>query len=128
MAEIIVFRSGETPELNYPEIENLLGAMGMEQGLQVFERVMFEISDILCQLELAIHEGDLQTAQRRAKTLRTLSPQVGLECLAHVACNIIDVIDCNDLAILPVIGHRMICLGEACLFQMAELPRVLSDR
>lgn len=128
MAEIIVFRSGETPELNYPEIEKLLDAMGMEQGLQVFERVMFEISDILCQLELAIHEGDLETAQRRARTLRTLSPQVGLECLAHVACDIIDVIRCNDLTILPAVGHRIICLGEACLFQMAELPRVLSDR
>jgi hypothetical protein len=127
MAEIIVFRSGEAPVLNYQEIESLLGAMGRDQGLRVFERVIFEISDKLCQLELAIHEGDLQAARRRAKTLRTLSPQIGLECLAHVACDIINVIDCNDLANLPVICHRIVCLGEAGLFHLSEFPRVLAD-
>jgi hypothetical protein len=128
MAEIIVFRSGEVPKLNFSEIEILLCAMGVEQGVRVFERVMFEISDKLCQLELAVHEGDLQTAKRCAKTLRTLSPQIGLESLAYVACDIIGAIDCNNPTVLPVICNRMVCLGEASLFQLSELPQVLSDQ
>ena len=128
MAEIIVFRSNEAPKLNYSEIEILLEAMGIEQGLRVFERVMFEISDKLCQLELAIHEGDLQTAKRRAKTLRTLCPQVGLESLANVAGDLIGVIERKDLDTLPVICQRAMCLGEASLFELAELPQVLADQ
>ncbi|MBE9475921.1 MAG: hypothetical protein IME92_02175 [Proteobacteria bacterium] len=128
MAEIIAFRSEETPKLNYPEIEILLNAMGIRQGLRVFERAMFEISDKLCQLELAVYDGDVQTARRCAKSLRTLSPQIGLESLAHVAGDMINAIDCNDPAVLPVICHRMVCLGEASLFQLSELPRVLPDK
>jgi hypothetical protein len=128
MAEIIVFRSNEIPKLNYSEIEILIGTLGMEQGLRVFERVLLEISDRLCQLELAVHEGDLLIARRKAKSLRTLSPQVGLESLASVAKNLMDAIDCADHSVLPVICHRMVCLGEVSLFQLAELPRVLADQ
>ncbi|MBL4751567.1 MAG: hypothetical protein JKX71_13470 [Amylibacter sp.] len=128
MAEIIVFRSCEIPKLNYPEIEILLGHLGIEQGLQVFERVVFEISDKLCQLELAIHEGDLKSAERRAKTLRMLCPQVGLESLAHIANDMVEAILHDNTHALPAICHRMVCLGEASLFQLAELPRMLVDR
>ena len=128
MAEIIVFRSCEIPKLNYPEIEILLGNLGLEQGLMVFERVMFEISDKLCQLELAIYEGDLQTAERRARSLRTLCPQVGLETLAHIANDMIEAVLQNNTGALPAICHRMVCLGEASLFQLAELPRMLADQ
>ena len=75
-------------------------------------------------MELAICEEGLQTARRRAKTLRTLSPQITLKCLAHVACDIINVIDCNNLANLPIICHHIVNLGETCLFQLSELPWV----
>jgi len=128
MADIIVFRSNEMPKLNYPEIEILLDGLGVEQGLRVFERVLFEISDKLCQLELAVYDGDLETAKRTAKSLRTLSPQVGLECLAHVANDVLEVILSENPDALPAVCHRLICLGEASLFQMAELPRVLADQ
>lgn len=128
MAEIIVFRSNERPKLNYSEIEILLGALGVEQGLRIFERVMFEISDKLCQLELAIHEGDLQTTMRRAKSLRTLSPQVGLESLSCIANDMVNAISQNNRDALPAICHRMVRLGEASLFQLAKLPRVLADQ
>jgi hypothetical protein len=128
MAEIIVFRSNEMPKLNYPEIEILLGALGKEQGLRVFERVMFEISDKLCQLEMAIYEEDLKTAERCARSLRTLSPQVGLQDLAHIANDMIEAILQNNSNALPAICHRMVCLGEASLFQLAELPRMLADQ
>ncbi|MEH6359325.1 MAG: hypothetical protein V7761_01180 [Amylibacter sp.] len=56
-----------------------------------------------------------------------LGPQIGLECLAHVAGEIIDVIVRNNIIALPVICHRMICLGEVCLFRLSSLPRVLED-
>ncbi|MFK5997625.1 MAG: hypothetical protein QM492_05920 [Rhodobacterales bacterium] len=128
MAEIIVFRSNEIPKLDYPEIENLLGALGVEQGLRVFERVLFEISDKLCELELAVFDGDLETAKRTAKSLHTLSPQVGLACLAHVANDLLEVILFENPDVLAAVCHRLVCLGEACLFQMAELPRVLADQ
>ncbi len=128
MAEIIVFRSNEIPKLNYPEIEVLLEGLGVEQGLRVFERVLFKISNKLCQLELAVFEGDIQTAKRTARSLRTLSPQVGLACLADVANDVVDVILSGNLNALPAISHRLLCLGEASLFQMAKLPRVLEDQ
>ena len=128
MAEIIVFRSNEMPKLNYKEIQTLFAELGAEQGLRVLERVLFEVSDKLCQLELAVYEGDLRTAKRTANSLRTLCPQVGLVCLVGVANDILDAIACNDRGVLPAICHRMICLGEACLFQLAELPRVLADQ
>jgi hypothetical protein len=128
MAEIIVFRSNETPVLNYTEIQTLLSELGSKQGLLVFERVLYEISDRLCQLELAIYEEDMQTVKRIANSLRILCPQIGLDCLAAIATEIMDVITCGSLNVVPAIGHRMVCLGEACLFQLAELPRVLSDQ
>jgi hypothetical protein len=128
MAEIIVFRSNEAPQLNYTEIQTLFSELGTKQGLQVFERVLYEISDRLCQLELAIFEGDMQIAKRISNSLRTLCPQIGLDCLACIATEIIDVISRENFGVVPAIGHRMICLGEACLFQLAELPRVLADQ
>lgn len=128
MAEILVFRSNETPKLNYPEIQILFAELGAEQGLSVFERVLFEVSDRLRQLELAMHEGDMTTARRSANSLRTLCPQVGLECLARVASDILDAIRHENHDVLPAISHRIACLGEACLFQLAELPRVLADQ
>lgn len=128
MADIIAFRSKETPKLNYREIEILLSELGIGQGLRVFERVLFEISDKLCQLELAVHDGDLQAAKRTANSLKLLSPQVGLDSLTEIAWQLIDALEHNNLEILPAICHRMICLGEASLFQLAELPRVLTDQ
>jgi len=56
MAEIFVFRSNETPKLNYRQIHTLFSELGLEQGLRVFEQVLHEVFDKLCQLELAIHE------------------------------------------------------------------------
>lgn len=128
MAEILVFRSNETPKLNYPEIQTLFSELGMGQGLRVFERVLYEVSDRLCQLELSIHEGDMPAAKRSANSLRTLCPQVGLSCLARIADDILAAIARDDRGVLPAIGHRMVCLGEACLFQLAELPKVLADQ
>ncbi len=128
MADIIVFRSMETPKLNYPEIRILFSELGTGQGLRVFERVLFEVSDKLCQLELAVHEKDWQTAKRTANSLKLLSPQVGLDSLATVAGYLTDAFAQNDFDIAPTICHRMICLGEASLFQLAEFPRVLMDQ
>lgn len=84
-----------------------------------FARVLFEISDKLCQLELAIHERDLQFAKLAANKLRVQT---------HVAEDILCAIEHKNLDVLPVICHRMACLGEASLFQLAELPRVLADQ
>ncbi|MEH6359324.1 MAG: hypothetical protein V7761_01175 [Amylibacter sp.] len=43
MAEIFVFRSDETPKLNYRQIHTLFSELGLEQGLLVFERVLHEV-------------------------------------------------------------------------------------
>lgn len=128
MAEIIVFRSNETPQLNYTEIQTLLSELGPKQGLQVFERVLYEISDRLCQLELAIYEGDMHSTKRIANSLRTLCPQIGLGCLAGIAIELLDVIARENFNAVHAIGHRMICLGETCLFHLADFPRVLADQ
>jgi len=128
MAEIFVFRSDEAPKLNYRAIHTLFAELGLEQGLCVFERILHEVSDRLCQLELAINEGNIRTVRYAASRLRTLGPQIGLECLAYIAGEIIDVIAREDMNALPVICHRMICLGEVCMFQLSSLPRVLDDR
>jgi hypothetical protein len=128
MADIIVFRSMETPKLNYPEIRILFSELGTGQGLRVFERVLFEVSDKLCQLELAVHEKDWQTARRTANSLKLLSPQVGLDSLAAVAGYLTDALAHSDFDIVPAICHRIVCLGEASLFQLAELPRIFMDQ
>lgn len=128
MADIIVFRSKETPKFNYSEIRILLSELGVEQGVRVFERVLFEISDKLCQLELAVYEQDWQTAKRTTNSLKLLSPQVGLESLATVSGYLTDALAQEDFDNAPAICHRMICLGEASLFQLAELPKVLMDQ
>ncbi len=128
MADIIAFRSNEVPTLNYDEIHILLSELGTQQGLRVFERVLFEVSDKLCQLEMAVYEKDIHTARRIAGNLKTLCPQVGLDSVCNVAHQFIEAIDVDDLNIAPVICQRMVCLGEASLFQLAELPRVLADQ
>jgi|GEM_PF-2410376 len=128
MADIIAFRSNEVPKLNYDEIHVLLSELGTQQGLRVFERVLFEVSDKLCQLEMAVYEQNIQAARRIAVTLKSLCPQVGLDSLCAVAKQFIAAVDVDDLNIVPVICQRMICLGEASLFQLAELPRVLADQ
>ncbi len=128
MAEIIAFRSNEVPKLNYDEIYILLSELGTQQGLRVFERALFEVSDKLCQLEMAVYENDTKAARRIAGNLKSLCLQVGLDSVCEVACQLIEVIDSADLEIIPVICQRMVCLGEASLFQLAELPRVLADQ
>ncbi len=128
MAEIIAFRSNEVPKLNYDEIYILLSELGTQQGLRVFERALFEVSDKLCQLEMAVYENDTQAARRIAGNLKSLCLQVGLDSVCDVACQLIEAIDSADLEIIPVICQRMVCLGEASLFQLAELPRVLADQ
>jgi len=72
-------------------------------------------------------KGDIKTVRCAASSLRMLGPQIGLECLAHVAGEIIDVIVHNNIIALPVICYRIICLCEACLFRLFSLPRVLED-
>ncbi len=116
------------PKLNYEEIHILLSELGMQQGLRVFERVLFEVSDKLCQLEMAVYEKDMQAARRIAHNLKSLCPQVGLDSVCDIAGHFMNAIDVGDLGITPVICQRMVCLGEASLFQLAELPRVLADQ
>jgi hypothetical protein len=128
MADIIVFRAKETPDINYDEVQLLFSELGIKQGLIVFERVLFDISDKLCQLELAVHENDLEAAKRIANRLRVLCPQAGLECLSRISENLIEVITLENLDTIAPISNRMITLGEASLFQLATLSHALMDQ
>ena len=128
MTDIIAFRSNEVPKLNYDEIHILLSELGTQQGLRVFELVLFEVSDKLCQLEMAVYENDMHLARLIVGSLKTLCPKAGLDSVCDVACQLIESIDLEDFNIIPVFCQRIVCLGEAGLFQLAELPRVLVDQ
>ncbi|PCH93408.1 MAG: hypothetical protein COB84_09475 [Rhodobacteraceae bacterium] len=128
MAEIIAFPIQEMPKINVKELEVLFAEMGSSNALRVFERVLFEISDKLCMLELYLHDGDYDQAIGAAKSLKNLCPQIGLDCLARVCASFVQEFEADNIRALPVLCNRMICLGEASLFQLSNLPKVLSDQ
>ncbi len=117
---IITLPVKEAPLVQTDAIATLQASLGVESGRDVVERAVFEISDRLCRLELALHDEDWKTVGKTAAGLVCMSTQIGLLVFAEVASALANTIANQDDVAATALAWRLLRVGEASLFCAVE--------
>jgi hypothetical protein len=118
---IITLPVSEAPLVQTDAIATLQASLGIETGRDVVERAVFEISDRLCKLELALHDGDMETVGKIAASLVCMSTQIGLQVFAEVASGLANAISHQNNVTAAALAWRLLRVGESSLFCAVEL-------
>lgn len=102
-------------------IETLRASLGVESSRDVVERAVFEISDRLCRLELALHTQEMEKVGKISASLVCISTQIGLLVFAEVARALAETACRGSPTTAAALAGRLLRLGEASLFCAVEL-------
>lgn len=111
----------EAPTVQGDAIQVLQQSLGKESSRDVVERAVYEISDRLCRLELALYQGELETVAKLAAGLVGMSTQIGLPVFAEVARCLALAIQERNLVDAAALSGRLLRLGESSLFCVVEM-------
>lgn len=98
--------------------------LGPQASRDVIERAVFEVSDRLCKLELALFGRDFDRVQTLAVGLIAISSQIGLVEFADVASDLVFCIDCGELTSTHAVAARLLRLGESSMFQAVQFAEL----
>jgi len=118
---VIPLALSEAPLVHCDAITILQASLGAETSRDVVERAVFEISDRLCRLELALHAGETKTVGKIAGSLICMSTQIGLLVFAEVARGLAEAVYSENTVTAAALAERLLRLGEASLFCAVEL-------
>ena len=118
---VIALSLTEAPNVHCDAIKTLQASLGNESGRDVVERAVFEISDRLCKLELALHAGDSATVGKIAASIVCMSTQIGLLVFADVAMGLSKTVKAGNITATAALAGRLLRLGESSLFCAVEL-------
>lgn len=118
---VIILPVNEAPLVHTDAIATLQASLGVENGRDVVERAVFEISDRLCKLELALHDEDMETVGKMSASLVCMSTQIGLLVFSEVAIGLASAIKKQDHVAAAALAWRLLRVGEASLFCAVEL-------
>ena len=118
---IITLPVNEAPLVQTDAIATLQASLGVESGRDVVERAVFEISDRLCKLELALHDDDMETVGKIAASLVCMSIQIGLLVFAEIASGLANEIGNQNHIAAAALAWRLLRVGESSLFCAVEL-------
>lgn len=119
-AKIAPLAHRETPRITYEAMLMLQQNLGLATSRDVIERAVFELSDRLARLELALEEDRLQAVQTLAIGMIAISTQIGLTEFADVAADLVFCIDCENTVAIQAVAARLIRLGERSMSQAVQ--------
>ncbi len=114
----------DMPNIQYEAMLILRENLGSEASRDVIERAVFEVSDRLCKLELALYDRDFDTVQTLAVGLIAISCQIGLVEFADVASDLVFCIDCKEMTATHAVAARLLRLGESSIFQAVQFADI----
>ena len=121
---VVLLTLKEAPLVQQDAITILQESLGVESGREVIERAVFEISDRLCRLELALCDSELEVVDKLSASMVAMSSQIGLVVFAQVAQGLSHVIQENDYVAAAALSGRLLRLGESSLFCAVELANL----
>ncbi|MCP5088531.1 MAG: hypothetical protein GY952_17215 [Rhodobacteraceae bacterium] len=120
-ANVVPLNPNEEPWIHQDAIRVLQDSLGVDCSRDVVERAVFEISDRLCRLELAFHDGRLDEVGKLAGSLVGMSTQIGLLVFANVAASLCHSVQCENHVTAAAQAARLLRLGESSLFCAVEI-------
>ena len=120
-SNVIPLSVTEAPSLHCDAIKTLQASLGQETGRDVVERAVFEISDRLCRLELALRNNEMAAVGKIAASLVCMSSQIGLLVFADVAMGLSKSVTAGNTVPAAALAERLLRLGESSLFCAVEL-------
>ncbi len=118
---VISLALNEAPLVRCDAIRVLQDSLGVETSRDVVERAVFEISDRLCRLELALFDSNHKEVEKLSSSLVGMSTQIGLVVFADVAAGLALSIRAEDFIASAALATRLLRLGETSLFCAVEL-------
>ena len=117
----------DMPNIQYEAMLILRENLGSEASRDVIERAVFEVSDRLCKLELALYDRDFDTVQTLAVGLIAISCQIGLVEFADVASDLVFCIDCKEMTATNAVAAPLLRLGERSIFEAGQFADIAGE-
>ena len=122
MSSIVPLRHKETPAIQVEALTYLQESLGPQHSKDVIERAALVLSDRLWALEAALYDGDIETVDKLASRLVTVSAQIGLAEFSLVASDLIKCIARQDVTSMMAVSARLLRVGERSLFLAVQFP------
>lgn len=114
----------DVPRIQFEAMVLLQENLGPQTSRDVIERAVFEVSDRLCKLELALYDRDFDQVQTLAVGLIAISAQIGLAEFSDVASDLVFCIDCQEMTATHAVAARLLRLGESSMFQAVQFAEM----
>ncbi len=122
MGQISQLQLTETVWIQPDSVRVLQKNLGLTGSQDVIERAVFEISERLVNLELALDDLEFPTVRKIAKSLIGVSAQIGLQLFSQVCADVVICADRDDLTALVAVSKRLLRISDASLFAAIDLP------
>ncbi len=99
-------------------------SLGTECSQEVIERAVFEISERLEKIELALVGGEVQVVGKLSKSLIGVAEQIGLMRFSRVAKDVVICVQSQDRIALAAVTQRLLRLGDSSLFATMHYPEM----
>jgi len=120
MGEVYTLLATEPSAIDIDMLNHLKATVGEKRCRGIVDGIVFEISDLLCQVERAAGREDFDVLPSLLTRLRTLAAQVGLVCMTDVASDLSECAESYDRVAVASVTARLIRLGEDSLFALIE--------
>lgn len=120
MQNVVLFCTTETSAIDTDPIQTLKKDLGEKRCRVVVDGMIFEITDLLCQVERRIANQEYAEAEQALLSVSNLSCQLGLVCLTDITCDLMDCMERGDTIATNAVAARLIRLGEDSLFSLIE--------
>ena len=122
MGQISQLQLKETVWIHPDSVKVLQKNLGLMGSQDVIERAVFEISERLVNLELALVDLDFLTVRKIAKSLIGVSAQIGLQLFSQICADVVFCADRDDQNALVAVAKRLLRISDASLFAAIDLP------
>ena len=120
MGNVFALHMRELSAIDTDAVQVLKRDLGDKRCRTVIDGVIFEITDILCNVERATISREYDAMLNALDRLEELSARAGLVCISDISQDLRDCIRQNDITAIAAVTTRLIRVGEDSLFSLIE--------
>ncbi len=120
MENVFVLHLRELSAIDTDAVQVLKREFGEKRCRTIIDSVVFEITDILCNIERAVGAKSYDAVKTDVERLIHLSNRAGLVCITDIANDLLDCVISEEEAAVAAVTMRLIRVGEDSLFSLIE--------
>lgn len=120
MGNVFVLHLREISAIDTDAVQMMKREFGEKRCRTIIDSVVFEITDILCNIERSVQARSYPVVEKDIERLINLSTRAGLVCITDIATDLADCLSHRDDAAIAAVTMRLIRVGEDSLFSLIE--------